>query len=71
MAGALEEGAFRSLLEETGFEAIDIEPTRVYRVDDAEKWLKGAGLEQEFLARQLDGCLMGAFIRARKPLVVG
>ena len=67
VAGALSEDDFRTYLDEVGFEQIDIEPTRVYQVEDAEAFLGGAGLDTEVLAREVGGCVMGAFIRARKP----
>jgi ubiquinone/menaquinone biosynthesis C-methylase UbiE len=67
IAGALEEGEFRRLLSEQGFTGVDIEPTRVYRVEDAKAFLSDAGLDSEVLAREIDGCVMGAFVRATKP----
>ena len=67
VAGALAESEFRSLLSAIGYEAIDIEPTRIYRFEDARAFLSGAGLDGDVLARQVDGCVMGAFVRARKP----
>lgn len=70
VAGALEESEFRRLLSDTGFDAIDIEPTRVYRLDDARAFLTGSGLDTERLAREVDGQFMGAFVRATKPAVV-
>jgi hypothetical protein len=67
VAGALEEQEFLGLLAETGFAGGSIEPTRVYRVEDARAFLEGAGLDTDTLARELDGCVMGAFVRATKP----
>jgi len=67
IAGALEEGEFRRLLVEQGFTGVDIEPTRVYRIEDAQAFLSDAGLDSEVLAREIDGCVMGAFVRATKP----
>jgi arsenite methyltransferase len=67
VAGALSEEEFRAYLHAAGFEEIGIEPTRVYQVDDARALLEGAGLDSEVLAREVGGCVMGAFIRARKP----
>lgn len=67
VAGALTEDEFRSLLEESGFTDIGIEPTRIYEVEDARALLEGTGFETEVLAREVGGCVMGAFIRARKP----
>ncbi|HLL45209.1 MAG TPA: arsenite methyltransferase [Longimicrobiaceae bacterium] len=67
VAGALEEGEFRRLLAETGFEDVDIEPTRVYRAEDARAFLEGAGMDADAIAPEVDGRFMGAFVRARKP----
>ncbi|HET7275783.1 MAG TPA: arsenite methyltransferase [Longimicrobiaceae bacterium] len=67
VAGALEESEFKHLLGQVGFEAIDIEPTRVYRAEDARAFLEEAGLETEAVAAEVDGRFMGAFVRARKP----
>src|SRR5437867_8983797 len=67
VAGALEEEEFKTLLAQQGFEEIGIEPTRIYRLDDAKSFLQDAGLDAEVLAREVDGCVMGAFVRARKP----
>jgi arsenite methyltransferase len=67
VAGALEEGEFRTLLHENGFEAIDIEPTRVYNVEDARSFLEEAGLDVNAFEREIDGRFMAAFVRATKP----
>ncbi len=67
VAGALEEGQFKSLLADAGFESIDIEPTRVYSKSDAEGFLVGAGLNAD-VANDIDGRFMGAFVRATKPV---
>ncbi len=67
VAGALEEGEFRRLLAETGFEDVEIEPTRVYRAEDARAFLEGAGMDADAIAPELDGRFMGAFVRGRKP----
>ncbi|HET7422410.1 MAG TPA: arsenite methyltransferase [Gemmatimonadales bacterium] len=67
VAGALEEGAFKELLAEVGFEGAEIEPTRIYEIEDARALLDGAGEDLEVLAREVSGCVMGAFVRATKP----
>jgi arsenite methyltransferase len=67
VAGALEEGEYRAKLSRTGFEAVDLEPTRVYRVEDARALLAEAGLDADAIAPQVDGKFMSAFVRARKP----
>ncbi len=67
VAGALEEREYRRLLSEAGFADVDVDPTRVYQFEDARVLLEGAGLDAEVLAREVGGCVMGAFVRARKP----
>jgi hypothetical protein len=67
VAGALTESEFETYLAEAGFDDISIEPTRIYEFEDARAFLSGAGLDSEVLAREVGGCVMGAFVRARKP----
>ena len=67
VAGALTEQEFHAILEESGFERIQIEPTRVYDFEDARAFLTGAGLDAETLAREVSGGVMGAFVRATRP----
>lgn len=67
VAGALEEDEYRAKLAKAGFESIDVEPTRVYRVEDAREFLAAGGVDAAALAPAIDGKLMSAFIRARKP----
>ncbi len=67
VAGALEEQDFRALLAKTGFEEATIEPTRIYRIEDARAFLEGSGIDVAAVAPQLDGRVMGAFVRATKP----
>jgi ubiquinone/menaquinone biosynthesis C-methylase UbiE len=67
VAGALEEQEYREKLAQAGFEAIGVEPTRVYRMEDAREFLAGAGIDAAAIASQVDGKFMSAFIRARKP----
>jgi ubiquinone/menaquinone biosynthesis C-methylase UbiE len=66
VAGALEEGEYRRLLAEVGFEAIEVEPTRIYRAEDARGFLESAGMDAA-AAEEVDGKVMSAFVRARKP----
>jgi arsenite methyltransferase len=68
VAGALTEVEFTALLRTNGFEEIGIEPTRIYQFEDARAFLEGAGLDAEVLAREVGGRVMGAFVRARKPI---
>jgi arsenite methyltransferase len=67
VAGALEEGEYRDKLAKAGFEGVDVEPTRVYRVEDAHEFLAGSGIDVAAIAPDVDGKFMSAFIRARKP----
>ncbi|MFL5488496.1 MAG: arsenite methyltransferase [Gemmatimonadaceae bacterium] len=68
VAGALEEQEFLQLLGEVGFVDASIEPTRVYKAEDAAAFLNGTGLNELELASQIDGKFMGAFVRATKPI---
>jgi arsenite methyltransferase len=68
VAGALTEAEYQQLLSEAGFEQIGIEATRVYEIEDARAFLEGTGLDTEGLAEEVGGRVMGAFVRARKPL---
>ncbi len=70
IAGALEETEYRDKLGAAGFEAIEVEPTRIYRVEDAREFLSEKGLDVEALAPQVDGKFLSAFVRAVKPLAV-
>jgi arsenite methyltransferase len=67
VAGALSEDQYQDLLQKAGFEETGIEPTRIYQLEDAKAFLAGAGLDTEVLATEVSGCVMGAFVRARKP----
>jgi arsenite methyltransferase len=68
VAGALTETEFEALLADAGFEQIGIEPTRVYELEDAKAFLASSGLDADRLAREVEGRVMGAFIRATKPV---
>ena len=67
VAGALDESEYRAKLARVGFEAIELEPTRVYRLEDARELLAGAGLDADAIVRHADGQVMSAFVRATKP----
>jgi arsenite methyltransferase len=67
IAGALEESDYRRHLTAAGFEQIEIEPTRIYRVEDARAFLAGQGIDVDAIAPQVDGKFLSAFIRAEKP----
>jgi len=68
VAGALTEADFRSRLAAAGFTDVSLEPTRVYRVEDARAFLEEAGVEVQAVADAVDGKFMAAFVRATKPL---
>jgi len=67
IAGALEESDYAQRLAGAGFEAIEIEPTRVYSVEDARQFLAGEGLDADSIAPLVKDKFMSAFVRARKP----
>src|SRR5438105_95657 len=67
VAGALEEREFISMLSDVGFENPSIEPTRIYRAEDAAAFLIGSGLDAGEFASQIDGKFLSAFVRATKP----
>ena len=67
VAGALEESEFTRLLAEAGFEGADIEPTRVYRSEDARVFLEEAGIDVAANLDEIDGKFMAGFVRAAKP----
>ncbi len=67
VGGALPMQEFRALLEAQGFVDVDIEPTRTYDANDARTFLEQAGLDADALVGELQGRVMAAFVRARKP----
>jgi hypothetical protein len=68
IAGALEDSRYREKLTHAGFESIAVEPTRIYRSDDARQFLGEAGLSDESVLAQIDGRFMSASVRAQKPV---
>jgi arsenite methyltransferase len=67
IAGALEDAQYAAKLASAGFSGIDIEPTRVYNIEDARTFLAGQGVDVDAIAPQVQGKFMSAFIRAVKP----
>jgi arsenite methyltransferase len=67
IAGALEESDYFAKLAKAGFESIDIEPTRVYNIEDARAFLAAEGIDVDAIAPQVEGKFMSAFVRANKP----
>jgi len=67
IAGALEEFEYRDKLYRAGFESIDMEPTRVYKSEEARDFLSSAGFDPESVGPEIDGRFISAFVRAVKP----
>jgi ubiquinone/menaquinone biosynthesis C-methylase UbiE len=67
IAGALQDYDYVAKLAKAGFDAIEIEPTRVYNIEDARGFLSGQGVDVDAIAPQVEGKFMSAFIRASKP----
>lgn len=68
IAGALKDSDYVSKLAKAGFENIDIEPTRIYSIEDARTFLTTEGIDVDAIAPQVEGKFMSAFIRATKPV---
>lgn len=67
VAGALDENEYRGKLASAGFEQVEIEPTRIYRAEDALEFLTAQNIDVNQFAPQVDGKFMSAFVRAVKP----
>jgi len=67
IAGAMQETDYRQKLLTAGFESIDVEPTRIYEVEEARGYLAAAGLDADVVGPQIKDKFMSAFIRAKKP----
>ncbi|MGH9573809.1 MAG: arsenite methyltransferase [Candidatus Acidiferrales bacterium] len=67
VAGALDENDYRAKLTAAGFEKIEVEPTRVYRVEDARELLSDRNIDVDAIAPHVEDKFMSAFIRAIKP----
>jgi len=67
IAGALDENQYRAKLLSAGFDSIEIEPTRIYRIEDAREFLSGQDIDVDAITPQVDGKFMSAFVRAVKP----
>ncbi|OGA43357.1 MAG: arsenite S-adenosylmethyltransferase [Betaproteobacteria bacterium RIFCSPLOWO2_12_FULL_62_13] len=68
VAGALEENEYHAKLAAAGFQNIDIEPTRIYRAEDAKGFLEDKGIDLDVVGPQVDGKFMSAFVRGTKPV---
>jgi ubiquinone/menaquinone biosynthesis C-methylase UbiE len=69
VAGALEESEFTALLAKVGFADADIEPTRIYKSEDARQFLTESGIDVDENIAAIDGKFMAAFVRATKPAI--
>jgi arsenite methyltransferase len=67
IAGALQESEYVAKLANAGFDGIDIEPTRIYSIEDARAFLSGQGVDVDAMAPAVEGKFISAFIRATKP----
>src|SRR6202034_3598548 len=52
IAGALQDQEYIGKLAKAGFEGIDIQPTRVYSIEDARQFLTGEGINVDAIAPQ-------------------
>ena len=69
VAGALSDYEYVAKLTKAGFEDIDIEPTRIYSIEDARAFLSDRGLDVDALAREVEDKFISAFVRASKPAI--
>lgn len=67
VAGAMDESDYRAKLSAAGFQDIEVEPTRIYSVEDARQFLTTKGIDVDAVAREVEGKFASAFIRAKKP----
>jgi SAM-dependent methyltransferase len=67
IAGALRDAEFAGKLQAAGFTDVNVEPWRVYHIEDARAFLTEAGVDVDRLAPEVDGTFASAFIRATKP----
>ncbi len=67
MAGALRDTEYVTKVKAAGFNAVEIEPTRIYTEADARQSFNGKGIDIDRIAPQVDGKFMSAFVRATKP----
>jgi arsenite methyltransferase len=67
LAGALEDSEFAAKLREAGFHQVEVEPWRIYRLEDTRAFLAKSGLDVDRIAPEIDGRFASAFVRAQKP----
>ena len=68
VAGALEEQDYGAKLRAAGFADVEVEPWRIYKIDDARAFLTETGVNVDDLAPQVEGKFASAFVRATKPV---
>jgi SAM-dependent methyltransferase len=68
IAGALGDREYTDKLAAAGFTSIEIEPTRVYNIEDARAFLEQTGVDVASMAREVEGKFISAFVRAVKPV---
>jgi arsenite methyltransferase len=71
VAGALDEADYRGKLAAAGFGEIEVEPTRIYRAEDAREFLSAEGIDADAIAPEVKGKFLSAFVRATKPAIGG
>ena len=67
VSGALDELVYVEKLQRAGFADVSIEPTRVYRAEDAREFLNTQGIDIATIAPLVDNKFYSGFIRATKP----
>jgi arsenite methyltransferase len=67
VAGALKDDEYAAKLKAAGFDSVELEPWRVYQVEDARAFLAESGIDVDRFAPQVDGKAASAFIRGRRP----
>ena len=64
IAGALEETDYAAKLRAAGFADVEVEPWRVYKIDDARAFLTESGLDVDRSPPQVEDRFASAFVRA-------
>ena len=67
IAGALRDDDYIAKLKQAGFDSIEIQPTRIYNIEDARAFLNTEGVDVDGIASQVEGKFISAFIRGHKP----
>ena len=67
VAGALRDTEYTEKLHAAGFSDIEVDPWRIYKVDDARAFLAEGGIDVDELAPLVEDKFASAFVRARKP----